>query len=551
MHWLRHSIVTAILLAGAAFSSAQYKVTVNGVPVSFSGTQPQSVGGRVLVPLRGVMEQLGAFVGYDGPTRTVTAQKGNIDISLKLGDRNARVNGQDRVLDVPAQTIGGTTMVPLRFMGEALGADIKYDAATMTIAISTTGDNGGNNGNNGNNGGNSGGPVAITNFRVDTTGWLKLGDRANFTLEGTPGGQASVIISGLAQPVRLTEGPSGTYTGSWMPGNSTFLKESSVIAELRVGGTDKMIQSAKTLSADTVAPMIKNASPTGTVNVGTPDISASYSDEGAGIDPKGVTLRVGGVDVTRNASVTTDFIFYRPDQALANGNIPVELIVRDLSGNEVSAKWNFALNSKANAKVTIFDHTARQGVEPMGKISFRLDTTPGSKVTLSSSNGVIHNLPMKESPAGVYRGVYQLSANDTFNNDKVFADIVLPDGTSFRTEAVKRILRVGSKTFGPATISTPTDGATVRSPLVVTGTALPGVKVNVRVSYATTMLNALRVTGNLADVTIDTDKNGNWKTDGIDLGSTLRGSNTEYTVTVTAIDPQGAKSTATTIKLKG
>lgn len=557
MSWLRQSFIYAACIAAVISSAQQIRVTVNGDPVVFTGTLPQSIGGRILVPLRGVMEKLGAFVGYDGPTKTVTAQKGNIDIQMRLGDRNARVNGQDRLLDVPAQTINGTTMVPLRFMGEALGADIKWDGANSLIIISTTGDTGntggGNTGGGNTGGGNTGGTLAISRFDIQSEPWVRLGDSARFTLVGTPGGQASVIISGLNNPIPLTEGPAGTYTGSYAPGNGAFLKESSVIAQLKLGGSEKLIQAGKTISTDTVAPVIENASPMGNVNVGSPDISASLNDQGSGIDLKSVKLRVAGQDVkATDFTINPTFVFYRPKDNLKNGTVPVELTVRDLSGNEVSAKWSFSLNSKTNAKVTIFDHTARQGVEPMGQIHFRLDTEPGSKVVLYSSNGVIRDLAMKESPAGVYRGTYQVKQNDTFNNDKVFADITLPNGTKFTAEAVKRILRVGSKTFGPATITSPAEGAKAGNPLTITGTGLPGTKVNVRVSYATTMLNALRVTGNIADVTVDVDKNGNWKTTA-DLGNTLRGSNTEYTVTATAIDPNdnNKKATAVTVKLKG
>lgn len=565
MRWLRHSLIATTVLVGAAVSSAQIRVTVNGDPVSFSGTGPQSIGGRVLVPLRGVMEKLGAFVEYDAASRTITARRGSTDIVLQIGNRNARVNGQDQLLDVPAQTYGGTTMVPLRFMGEALGADIKWDGVSQMITINTNGDGGGNTGGGNTGGGNTGGGntgggntggsanVAITAFQVQSQAWLNLGDSAEFTIQGTPGGTAVAIISGVQDAVMLREGPAGTYRGTWSPSASTFLKESSIIGQLKVGNSEKLIQASKTISADAVSPEIRNASPTGNVNVGVPDISASYGDMGSGVDTKGVMLKVGGVDVTKKASITSDFIFYRPENPLKNGTQNIELIVKDMAGNSVSAKWNFALNSSTNAVVKIFDHTARQGVEPMGKIGFRLDTEPNSRVMLYSENRVINNLIMKESPAGVYRVSYQLKQGDQFNNDKVFAEITLPNGTKFTTEAVKRILRVGTKTFGPAVVTSPKENVTVSSPLVVTGTALPGNKVNVRVSYATTMLNTLRVTGNLADVVVDVDANGNWRTGNIDLGSTLRGTNTEYTVTVTAIDPanNNAKATAVTVKLKG
>ncbi|MEQ1933015.1 MAG: stalk domain-containing protein [Fimbriimonadaceae bacterium] len=528
------------LVASSSFAQV-IRVTVNGDPVTFIGTGPQMIGGRVLVPLRGVMEKLGAQVGYDGATKRISAQKGNIDLTLTIGSTAAIVNGEAKTLDVPAQMISGTTMVPLRFMGESLGADIKWDATTSTIAI-TTGTGVDTNTST----------VTISGFQIDAPAWVKKGSAADFRLTGTAGGQATAVVSGANGEVRLTEGPAGTYTGRFIPTDTSFLKESSVVARLVVGKSEKLIQAGRTISVDGSVPRVRNFAPDSSVNLGTPDISLSYSDEGSGLDFSKITIRVDGVDVTKKASINPDFIFYRPSEALPKRNgIQVVVHVQDLAGNSTEATWSFNVANATAGKVTIFDHTARQGVEPKGKISFRLDTEPGSRVTLTSSNGVIKDLPMKESPAGVFRGVYQLKDGDTFNNDKVIATVVLPSGTSFTTEAVKRIARVGSKTFGPAAITSHKAGDKVAGNIILQGNALPGVKVNVRLSYATTMLGQLRVTGNLADVTVTADALGNWKTDPIDTGLTLKGSNTEYTVTATAIDPAGKAAEATVVKLKG
>ena len=69
----------ALIAPGAVFAQ-NIAVVVNGDPVVFSGMGPRQVNGRVLVPLRGVMEKMGAYVGWDPSTKTVTA-------SLKPGLR--------------------------------------------------------------------------------------------------------------------------------------------------------------------------------------------------------------------------------------------------------------------------------------------------------------------------------------------------------------------------------------------------------------------------------------------------------------------------------
>jgi len=124
-------------------AQAQYQapigVVINGTRVNVGSVSPINEGGRVLVPLRGVLEALGATVGFNNSTSTVTAQRGTTDIQLRLGSRQAYVDGQLRTLDVPARTIDGRTVVPLRFMSEALGAQVQWNASQNAVYITSSG----------------------------------------------------------------------------------------------------------------------------------------------------------------------------------------------------------------------------------------------------------------------------------------------------------------------------------------------------------------------------------------------------------------------------
>src|SRR5437773_4695906 len=111
---------SAALLALSAVAGADLiTVKVNGERIRFQGVGPQEVNGRVLVPLRCVLEQMGATVTWDQNTRTVLANKAGQNIELPIGSHSARVNDRTVDLDVPAMIRYGTTMVPLRFVGEA------------------------------------------------------------------------------------------------------------------------------------------------------------------------------------------------------------------------------------------------------------------------------------------------------------------------------------------------------------------------------------------------------------------------------------------------
>ncbi len=130
-------------LPAQAQYGAPIGVVVNGTRINVGSVAPIREGGRVLVPLRGVLEALGATVGFDNSTSTVRAQRGATTIALRLGSTQAYVNGQLRNLDVPARTIDGRTVVPLRFMSEALGATVQYNAGQNAVYISTGGNGGG------------------------------------------------------------------------------------------------------------------------------------------------------------------------------------------------------------------------------------------------------------------------------------------------------------------------------------------------------------------------------------------------------------------------
>ncbi|MHB9106276.1 MAG: copper amine oxidase N-terminal domain-containing protein [Armatimonadota bacterium] len=132
----RTGLLLGLLLSAITAGLATIQVEVNGRPLSFS-VPPTTIQNRTMVPLRGVFEALDAQVNWNASTRTITATKGETDVRLGIGQTNATVNGRTVLLDVPAMILRGSTMVPLRFVSEALGADVKWLEATQTVSIFT------------------------------------------------------------------------------------------------------------------------------------------------------------------------------------------------------------------------------------------------------------------------------------------------------------------------------------------------------------------------------------------------------------------------------
>lgn len=129
------SLVILLSLFSTAAAYASPNVILNGTSVFFD-VPPTIEDGRTLVPLRAIFEAIGADVAWDNNTQTVTASKGGTEINLTIGGQ-AYKNGVLVTLDVPAKLIDGRTMVPLRFISEAFGGEVNWDAATQTIVITT------------------------------------------------------------------------------------------------------------------------------------------------------------------------------------------------------------------------------------------------------------------------------------------------------------------------------------------------------------------------------------------------------------------------------
>ncbi|MFD7521854.1 copper amine oxidase N-terminal domain-containing protein [Paenibacillus chitinolyticus] len=112
----------------------EIQVTIDGQKQQFE-QPPVIVEGNTLVPLRAIFEKFGANIIWNEKEQSVTAQKGGTTIYLKIGTKSATVNGASKVLEVPAQLVNEHTMVPVRFISEALGADVKWEPSSQTVVI--------------------------------------------------------------------------------------------------------------------------------------------------------------------------------------------------------------------------------------------------------------------------------------------------------------------------------------------------------------------------------------------------------------------------------
>lgn len=113
-----------------------YRVKLNGAYLLFDQA-PVNQEGRVLVPMRGIFEALGAEVSWNEKTKTATGILGGRQVSLSAGDTTAYADGALIQLDVPAVIVNGRTLVPVRFIAESLNAKVDWHGETKTVRIET------------------------------------------------------------------------------------------------------------------------------------------------------------------------------------------------------------------------------------------------------------------------------------------------------------------------------------------------------------------------------------------------------------------------------
>lgn len=130
-------LLLVLFLPLASFESSlaiDVTVVVNGQLLELD-VAPVISEGRTLLPLRAIAEALGAEVGYDNATKTVSIHKYTSQITLTLNKKECTVDGAQKQLDVPATAVNGRTLVPLRFVGESLGAGVEWVSASKQVKI--------------------------------------------------------------------------------------------------------------------------------------------------------------------------------------------------------------------------------------------------------------------------------------------------------------------------------------------------------------------------------------------------------------------------------
>ena len=139
MKYVRLLIILVLILSCGVLSAAadsDIRIIADGKLIDCD-VPPVIIEGRTLVPIRAIAEAAGADVTWDGKKRQVYIESGNDEMYLKIDSKTATVNGKSKTLDVSCTIISGRTMVPIRFVAESFNYNVSWNEAERIVNITS------------------------------------------------------------------------------------------------------------------------------------------------------------------------------------------------------------------------------------------------------------------------------------------------------------------------------------------------------------------------------------------------------------------------------
>lgn len=368
------------------------QVIVDGQPVVFD-QPPVTLGGRVLVPLRGVFERLGALVEWDPRTNTVTAVRGSTQVQLRIGSRQAFVDGRAVFLDVPPMIVRGRTLVPLRFVSEAMGARVDWDPVARTVFITS---------------GQVGGPLPPPSRPPQPT--------------PPPPSLAGSVVEGVVFRVDANTTPQRIFVQKDDVIHTFIITPDTAITRVEVGSSQGgAVSLDQVRPGDQVRVTADAAGRAILIRVQVRE-AAGRLDVVAG---RVIVLTDGrSFTLAENVRFTLDGREVSRDQLRAGMDVSLRLNPQTNQVVEVTARSTAQAPppSGAAAQITSFTHSASRPLRAGETLTVTLRGTPGGTATFDIF-GVAASLPMREVSPGVYQGTYTVRSGDNVANAAIFGHL--------------------------------------------------------------------------------------------------------------------------------
>lgn len=204
-----------------SYSNPAIKLFIDG-QAAITPVPPVQISGNVLVPAREVFSVTGAQVEWRSSEQSVYVHNDKHLIVLKINSNEAWVDGETKLLAMPAKLINDKVMIPIRFISEALGYSVNWSSEDYAVYVVTSGDVIGSNQNiDASDVFNGVGMDTPTDFGTGTTSnAANMDDLANmvdfnqldpnylnnYINQGSSGGSSSSDLGGVGNLGTVTDG---------------------------------------------------------------------------------------------------------------------------------------------------------------------------------------------------------------------------------------------------------------------------------------------------------------------------------------------------------
>jgi len=541
-----------IILMLCPASAQRIKILIDGREINFD-QPPAMINGTVMVPMRGVFEELGAEVKWNSAKQTIAATKAATEIIIQIGSTIASVDGKAQQLATPATMVGGRTLVPLRFISEALGADVKWRSTTRTVLISST--NAPSSATPAPQASASPAPMAsvppasqapsevpkITQVSHNATGALQPGNVITVSLLGDPGCKATFDIPGISVNIPMTETSQGVYSGSFrIPDTAWNVQNASIFGRLSRNSHESVRQAETRIGMVTNSVRITRVLPAenSVVKTQRPNILiVLHSSGGARLNNSSVILMVNNQRTNQNPVMNNDLVSYEMPYNLPQGQNSIAFSASDTSGNPLRKTWYFTVSTQGRVQSITHNATVPLGRGEVLQVSLQGDT--GGRATFDIGPYRRNNGMAEKSP-GVYAGSYRIQPGDSFQNAQVTGYLTMPGQSALAVTATTPV-SVKKQLF--LRFTSPASGSTVNKQFYVAGVTSPFAKVSleVRISLGG-VLGAAAGDTSILKSEIQANEAGNFS---YQINDRFPVNGGVYTITGLAHDAQGQSTTIT------
>ena len=118
----------------SAYSEKVISLEIDGTVIR-TEVPPTVIGGRTMVPVRDIFEACGANVTWDPATKKITGSKGGKNVVMQVGSNKLYMNSSVATMDCTPVIIEGRTLAPARYVAESFGGIVDWNAEDKVVMI--------------------------------------------------------------------------------------------------------------------------------------------------------------------------------------------------------------------------------------------------------------------------------------------------------------------------------------------------------------------------------------------------------------------------------